>query len=402
MIINKATWFKIHSWIGINLAILLCFIALTGSFALISNELDWLANPAKRVSPQSVGAINWLAIYRSAKQKIPNNSIRSIKAPPYPWFSAEVIYEKDNKERHRLYFHPSTGQYLGEGRWLNWQRFFRMLHRQFMLPITLGITLVGLLAVSLILVLISSMYFYKNWWRHFFRLPNIHNKRTRWADIHKLMGVWSLPFLFAIGITGCWYLAERWGAKASYPSSGEAITIEAKENRIMPNIEQFSSILKQTKTQFPTLKIQTVAFPRKAGDLIEVQGQAQAILVRPRANFIAFDPISTQHITQHNALNLSFHARISEAADPIHFGQWAGLYSKFIHLIFGIMFTALIATGAYRYGMRLARLPRGQQQVAKYIWLSIFKQKKGVMGLSLFGVIIVIIYGAITYGAAPL
>ena len=395
--INKAFWFKAHSWIGVNIAIVLCFIALTGSFALISSELDWLANPAKRVSPASVDTVNWLAIYSSAKQKIPQRSIRSITAPLYPWFSAEVVYEKDNKERHRLFFHPSTGQYLGEGRWLNWQRFFRMLHRHLMLPVTLGITLMGLIAVSLMIILISSMYFYKNWWRYFFRFPNLHNRRARWADIHKLMGVWSLLFLLIIGFTGCWYLAERWGAKATYPNSGTPITIKAKENRMMPNIQQFASMLAQTKTQFSALNIQAIEFPRKAGELVEIQGQAQAILVRPRANYVAFDPISTQPIVQRNALDLSFHARISEAADPIHFGQWGGLFSKFIHLIFGIMLIALTVTGTYRYGMRMTRLPREQPQVAKHTWLSVLNQKKGIMGLSLLGILVAIAYGAATF-----
>jgi len=395
--ISKALWFKLHSWVGVNTSILLCFIALTGSFALISSELDWLSNSAKRVSPESVDTVNWLAIYSRAQQKIPQHPIRSIEAPPYSWFSAEVIYEKDNKERHRLFFHPSTGQYLGEGRWLNWQRFFRMLHRHVMLPVTLGITLVGLLAVSLVIVLISSLYFYKNWWRYFFRFPNLHNKRTRWADIHKLIGVWSLLFLLIISITGCWYLAERWGAKATYPNSGKPVTLEAKKNRIMPSIEQFSLMLDQTDTYFPALKIQAIEFPRKAGELVEIQGQAQAILVRPRANFVAFDPVSSQIITQHNALDLSFHARISEAADPIHFGQWGGLFSKSIHLIFGILLIVLTATGTYRYGMRIARLPRKQQRVAKQIWVTVFKQNKVIMGLSLLGIIIAIGYGATSF-----
>ena len=112
---NRANWFSIHSWLGVKLAIMLCFIVLTGTLAVVSNELDWLANPAKRVAPSSVESMNWQKVYASAQQQAPVNSLRSIQAPLHRWYSAEVIYLDVNGQRHRLFFHPTSGKFLGDG-----------------------------------------------------------------------------------------------------------------------------------------------------------------------------------------------------------------------------------------------------------------------------------------------
>ena len=71
---------------------MLCFIVFSGTLAVLSNEMDWLSNPAMRVVPSSVESMNWQAVYASAQKKAPISTLRSIQAPLHPWYSAEVIY----------------------------------------------------------------------------------------------------------------------------------------------------------------------------------------------------------------------------------------------------------------------------------------------------------------------
>ena len=51
---------------------------------------------------------------------------------------------------------------------------------------------------------------------------------------------------------------------------------------------------------------------------------------------------------------LSAHQRISEMADPLHFGAFGGMTTKILWFLFGAVLTGLAATGAMIYSMRLA------------------------------------------------
>ena len=394
---NRANWFSVHSWLGVKLAIMLCFIVFSGTLAVLSNEMDWLSNPAMRVAPSSVESMNWQAVYASAQKKAHISTLRSIQAPLHPWYSAEVIYLDGDAQRHRLFFHPTTGEYLGDGRWQNWQRFFRMLHRHLMLPLTLGITVVSLFAVVMLAMLVSSLYIYKGWWKHFFRAPRWQHRKTRWVDLHRLVGVWSLWFLLVISVTGCWYLAERWGADATGPERLPARSAEGIAKPVMPGAEHLALMLRQAHEKFPALSITRINLPQKSGDVVEMQGQAEAILVRPRANFVSFDSANGQLIQKHDGVSLSLHNRISEAADPVHFGQWGGMFSKLLYFVFGVFLTGLTVTGTYMYGMRVARISRHETKPRRRIWRRAVSRMKALGWASAIGVIASVGYGAFTF-----
>jgi uncharacterized iron-regulated membrane protein len=415
-VLSKSTWFSIHSWVGVKLSILLCFIVATGTLAVISHEIDWLTNPAKRVAPSSVSDMNWEAVYaqaltETAKLTPPVSNIESIQAPIHPWFSAQVIYRDNNNQRHRLFFHPTTGEYLGGGRWLNWQRFFRVTHRHLMLPLTLGITIVSAFSIAILAILISSLYIYRRWWKGFLRKPRWRHKQTRWGDLHRLVGVWSLWFLIVIGITGSWYLAERWGAAAPSSDKGYAMTQSAMGEPVMPTQAAFNTMLQKTQAQFQALTIQEVRLPNKAGGVVAFQGQASAILVRSRANTVQFDPVSAETVFKQDGNDLTIHLRISEAADPLHFGVWGEvqgntgkLASKILYFLFGIFLTGLCITGTYMYGLRVGRkvgsipsknTPRANTPFG--IWRVALKKMGWVAWFFISAVVVCLGYGTYTY-----
>jgi hypothetical protein len=95
---------------------------------------------------------------------------------------------------------------------------------------------------------------------------------------------------------------------------------------------------------------------------VAFQGQASAILVRNRANTIQFDPVSAEAVFKQDGSDFSLHTRVSEAADPLHFGVWgevqgntAKLLSKLLYFVFGVFLTGLCITGTYLYGLRVGR-----------------------------------------------
>lgn len=370
---KKQTWFNLHSWLGINLAIFLCFILVTGTLAVVSHEIDWLSNSAKRVYPlPSTNEINWSKIYQQASTLSPNDLISTMSAPIDPWFAVEVIQLDKNKQRYRQYFHPITAAYQGDGRWYNWQRFFRMVHRHLMLPTQIDITIVCCMALFLIGSMLSGTVIYPKWWRGFFRKVRTNNKRVFWNDIHRLLGLWSLWLLVIICITSVWYLIEIWGGRASLPATGKPPSAIAPniaiQQVVKPTTAVIDNIIDSTFKQHANIDIKNIRFPSKQGQAIFIEGQGDTLLVRNRATNAVFDPLNGDLLSARFAQDLSVHVRISEAADPLHFGVFAGIYSKVIYFIFGIFLSALAITGTYLYGLHYCRIKRDEAFKAPQVW----------------------------------
>ena len=88
-------------------------------------------------------------------------------------------------------------------------------------------------------------------------------------------------------------------------------------------------------------------------------------LVRPRASFAAFESATGRILAQHRSRDATPHQRISEMADPMHFGYFGGVATKLIWFLFGAGMSALSITGVIIYGSRMARsLQRMEKTVA--------------------------------------
>ena len=71
--------------------------------------------------------------------------------------------------------------------------------------------------------------------------------------------------------------------------------------------------------------------------------------------------------------NLSVHQRISEMADPLHFGTFGGLLTKLIWFLFGVVLTGLSVTGVmiYTLRMRRAEVETARPGLAPWLWRSL-------------------------------
>ncbi|WP_052338498.1 PepSY-associated TM helix domain-containing protein [Luteimonas huabeiensis] len=346
---GRRLWFDLHSWVGLKLCLLMGFVCLTGTLATVSQEIDWLVFPEARVAPAAQHA-SWGALVAAVQRAYPAWTLESLTAPHASRFAARATMRLPDGTRRFAWVDPYTARVTGDTTWFNAQRILRNTHRHLMLPLKVGVPLVSALSLPLLLSLASSVFIYKRWWRGFFAWPRADRPRRLWGDVHRLAGVWSLWFVALIGLTGGWYLVESLGGDAGPPPEVARPEAGAGDGRADP--QAIDRAIGQARLRWPELRIRGLHDVDAAGLLVD--GQAQAWLVRDRANAIGLDLRGGTVAGLRDGRAMTLHQRIAEMADPLHFGTFGGWPVRWLWFAFGAALTALCFTGIYLYGLRIA------------------------------------------------
>jgi uncharacterized iron-regulated membrane protein len=348
---NSRIWWHVHQWVGLKLAIFMSFVCFTGTLAVVSNEIDWLLQPTLRVSPSTVGDEPQWEKVAAAAAEWPGGKVTILAAPVASAFAATAAIERPDGTLRVLHIHPSTGKVQGEVSWVGAQRVLRNMHRHLNLPVKYGVPIVCTMALLLLVSVVTSLVVYKRWWRGFFKPIRWRDARTAWGDLHRLAGVWSLWFALLIALTGIWYLVEELGLDAPAMREADAELVSAAD----PAQADFAANLAAAQLALPGLRIERILMPQGPGDLFEFEGQLDAMLVRERSNSVSTDPTTARVLLARRGEELNVHQRISEMADPLHFGSFGGYWTKVPWFLFGLAMTGLSISGVAIYGLRVSR-----------------------------------------------
>ncbi|WP_211276746.1 PepSY-associated TM helix domain-containing protein [Erythrobacter tepidarius] len=353
-------WWTVHQWVGLKLSLFMAFIIFTGTLAVVSHEIDWLLQPSLRVAPASAeGPVAWARIAENAARHPGVAEVWSMEAPTASAFAVKVTVKDAGGDLFYLHAHPTTGAIQGQGPWVGAQRVLRNMHRHLNLPTKIGVPIVAFLGVLLLTSLVTSLVVYKKWWRGFTKPLRSRDARTWWGDFHRLAGVWSLWFVALISLTSVWYFVESLGLDAPPHPEVEA-GVPAK-----PVASGLESAFAAALEAYPGLEVRRVILPGTESPVLQLHGDYKAILVRPRSNAVWVDPASAKVLLTTDGRNLNVHQRISEMADPLHFGDFGGYWTKVPWFLFGLLLTGLALSGAAIYSLRIAGERRHEARLAQ-------------------------------------
>lgn len=343
-------WWNVHQWVGLKLCLFMAFIMFTGTLAVLSHEIDWALQPSLRVTPASVvGPVDWPGIATNATSEPGVSKVRSMKAPVASAFAVKVMVEDETGALFYLHAHPTTAEIQGTAPWAGAHRILRNMHRHLNLPTKIGVPIVAFLGFFLLISLVTSLVVYKKWWRGFTKPLRSRDARTWWGDFHRLSGVWSLWFVALMSITSIWYFAESLGLNA--PPQPQ-VNVEGSANS---EAQQLEPAFAAAREAYPDLDVRRVILPDEESPVLLLHGDYKAVLVRPRSNAVWVNSTSAEVLLTTDGRDLNVHQRISEMADPLHFGDFGGYWTKIPWFLFGGLLTGLSLSGAAVYSLRIAR-----------------------------------------------
>jgi len=363
----KRTWFRVHSSTGVITGLLLFVICWSGTFAVFSKELDWLASPELRVEPLAQFS-TWGEIQAAAQAAVPGATVNSIFAPLNERAAAQLFLTAEDGQALEVWVNPYTAEVtaMSTSRYTI-QRFFRSFHMSFFIP-TAGLYLVTLFGITLLLSLGAGLMFYKRWWSRFLRFKS-GNGRIFWSELHKTSGLWSIWFVLLIGVTSVWYLFEisrlDFGdGKVRYAGSGEYAVMQIPEpagSERLPTLS-LNDIVESLASDWPEFEISAIHHDWPVEGSVSFEGDSRFPLVRERANQAHVDPVTGKLLLQHAWHELPVYWLWSDMADPLHFGDFGGIWSKAVWFVFGVILSGLILSGTYLHSKRLIQEARGRRR----------------------------------------
>jgi uncharacterized iron-regulated membrane protein len=203
---------QLHLWTGLTLGALLCVVCASGAVSTLRHDLDrWQHAQIPESTPSATAP--WDAAVAAALAHWPGSAVQWVAPPAGTGGPTEVwVVHKhgpsdEDDELAILYCDPRSGALLGstrDGNVSGVMSWIARLHTTLFLG-QLGAWLLGFAAIALSIFCISGVIL---WWPGVKRLGG--SLRWRWSaggfvrhyDVHRLLGMVSLPILILVAVTG--------------------------------------------------------------------------------------------------------------------------------------------------------------------------------------------------------
>lgn len=368
--------YRWHQWLGLGAGVFLVIIGFSGAVAVFKEEIDWLVTPALRVPVRPPAArAEPDALVASVQQAYPTARLEALHLSSRTGYAHRAYLQLPEGGRE-AFLDPASGAVRGDrptgaGYTTTLQNFIRQFHVRLLLG-AWGRVFVGVSGIVLALSCVTGLWIYRGWLKNLFRLRwRGVASRTRWSDLHRFVGLWSLLFNLLIGTTGAVLglenlagnIRRHWlGRPAESPlpratAAGQSLTA--------------GSLLARARTAFPDLRVQALLFPQKPGQPFVVRGDTAARLVARNRNYVALDPADGAVLARVDGRVARGWERLYLTLDPLHFGYFGGYWTKVPWFILGLTPGVLGISGFWLWWRRPAARRPAAPAVARHAGVTV-------------------------------
>ncbi|QNI30547.1 PepSY domain-containing protein [Alloacidobacterium dinghuense] len=368
--------FQVHLWSGISVGIIATLVGISGSAIVYKNALDKILTPKlfqtasaeQRLSTDQLLAAahaahpGWSISYASIQQKYNAQ-------PPEPWVFYLVPPERRTTRLTLAYFDPATGKELGTiGEASGIMNWLAELHFHLLGGPT-GTIVNGIGAALLLLLCMTGIVL---WWpgRHRLHSGFKIQWKARWLrlnwDIHSVFGFWcSIPLAIEAftGVYYCFFVpmaaamvfilggdVHQWHEMSIPPRS----TVIAGQASV-----PLEPLVQEALQRHPDCILRGLALPLSPSDPLSVQLDPPHAEDRGQYAQVVFDRYSGKVLSDVDSRNQSLAIRLVLFIRPLHFGTFAGHWSRIAWILVGLMPGVLFFTGFVMWWRRVpARLLR--------------------------------------------
>lgn len=386
----RAAFVFLHRWVGLAAGLLLALLGLTGTFMVWQAEIDAALNPqwfssagrcAKPARAQPIAAS--LSLLDRAR---PQARATTVVAPSLPG-AAHIVWEARDEAtgwRREHFVDPACGRYLGmrdRGAWrLDAAHAVPLLYdlHSRLVAGEPGHLVVG--AGGLVLLALGLSGLVVAWprgasgsgWRRALGIKTDASPVRLWYDIHRAFGLWLLPVVLLMSITGAGLvfsdtaralvdavlkverLPRMAGGAAAGPAPAQALPLD--------------ELAARAEQEFPAARWSRLTLPTAPAAPIEVRllqaGEPRVDTGTTRVRFGADGKV----LARYDALRTGSGSVVLDWLFPLHSGEGLGTTARLLWTAFGLMPLVWLGSGAWLWWRRRSRLrPAVRQRAAELV-----------------------------------
>jgi uncharacterized iron-regulated membrane protein len=348
------SWYRLHKWSSLICTALLLMACITGLPLVFEDELDALLIPHVAPAPGAADAQparldTMLEETQAQYPKLHPYSIAWDDDEPRVFVNMSPSDDPKRNEFRTLIFDAHTGKRLEEEKdGFQLTTFLLEMHREIFLGLG-GELVMGLMALTFVVSLVSGALVYGPFMRRleFGTYRRNGARRTRWFDLHNLLGIVTLCWASVVGATGLMNalstpLFGLWRAQAL-----PAVMAPYKGKAMPTRFRSVDQTVAEAATAVPGTRITAVVFPN-------------AVYASPRHYLVwakGKTPLTSQLFTptlvdvETGSLTLigglPWYLRALEVSRPLHFGNYGGMPLKVIWALFDVALIAVLGSGVY-------------------------------------------------------
>jgi uncharacterized iron-regulated membrane protein len=194
----------VHTWSGISIGALLFVIFWMGTLSVFDVEIDQWMKPELRISSTEQN-ISYNDVINKMLAIKPEGARALSISPPNDRQSTFELWFRGGKgvvfQRH--YINPKSGEFIEPTQSLGATGFlYRLHHRLNTKWNNIGVWIVGFAAMSLLLLLVSSLFTHRKVITELFTFRPKKPLGRSTLDLHTLTGLMAFPFYFMIAVSG--------------------------------------------------------------------------------------------------------------------------------------------------------------------------------------------------------
>ncbi|WP_404400989.1 PepSY domain-containing protein [Idiomarina seosinensis] len=360
---------KIHGWTGIILMIPFLIVCLTGSIVVFKTELDaWLMPELATVDANGRERMPFDVLTDRINHQLPDYEIGSWEIFPAGYSEADRIFviKEGTDEWHKAHLNPYTGELLSQPTesghyltdWLVELHYTLLLNDIDGLEEQLGVIISFVLSIFLVFMGISGLVIYRRFWARLFTLRWDQRLLVVFSDLHKMGGTLASPILLVIGITGGYYSGLIYYEEWKEHSAGEQHHI--MQERLYADSVNIDALVENSRDYIDGFNPTYLLFPYEPEFPFTVFGRAPTAnpLLSNYGSVVNFDAQTGEYLSTYNLNEQGVLAKTLDSTRRLHFGTFAGLTTKIIWCVVGLVPLLLAVTGGYLWWQRRSKRAR--------------------------------------------
>jgi uncharacterized iron-regulated membrane protein len=351
-----------HSWAGALVGIMLFVICMSGSLAMLKEELSYWEARGQRIDEPA--EVDWNQVQKTlTEQGIEGRQI--------------TLTVPNGLQRHILVRTASEGRGTPASlRTVDWHRghigtvedtpmvgMFRELHKTLYAGFA-GRIVVSLFGMAMTMLVLGGLFLCVQRWKNVVRLRVKQGIRVLLTDIHRLTGFWLFPLLLMIAVTGIYSGMGALGtmtlARFAYSDGmrGAMGDLMDRPVRQAPGsaaaMYPLTTLIAAHQQRFPSFRTESITLRHwgQADALLVITGTQPGQLSTPmfeKYSYRATDGVLAQHDT---VSGKGFWVQAFVGIAPLHQATYGGQVVRLIYVVGGLVAAVLAWSGTTMWLLR--------------------------------------------------